>query len=143
HRTATQANYTDGFSQQTPYIRSLTGDVTPAMALTGPYSLEDPFPNGLIGPSGRALGLLTNAGNAVSFDGSQRVVPRTFQYSFGIQRRLFHGIILDASYVGSMTTHETVAYNNDYVNMDLFLRGQAAPTLLDRTVSNPFYGILP
>ncbi len=143
HRTATQGNYTDGFSQQTPYTRSLNGDVTPAMTLTGPYSLENPFPNGLTAPSGRSLGLLTNVGNGVSFDGAQRVVPRTFQYSFGLQRRFFGGVILDASYVGSMTTHETVSYNNDYVNMDTFLQGQAAPTFLDRTVANPFYGILP
>jgi hypothetical protein len=143
HRTAAQGNYTDGFSQQTPYNRSVNGDVTPVMALTGPYSLQDPFPNGLTAPSGRELGLLTNVGNGVSFDGSQRLIPRTFQYSFGIQRRLPHGVILDASYVGSYTDHDTVPYNMDYVSMDLFLRGQAAPTFLDRTVANPFYGILP
>jgi hypothetical protein len=143
HRTATQGNYTDGFSQQTPYTRSLSGDVTPVMSLTGPYSLENPFPNGLTAPSGRELGLLTNVGNGVSFDGSQRLVPRTFQYSFGLQRRLWQGIILDASYVGSYTDHDTVSYNMDYVSMDLFLKGQATPTFLDRTVANPFYGILP
>jgi hypothetical protein len=143
HRTATQANYTDGFSQQTPYIRSTNGDVTPAMALTGPYSLQDPFPNGLIAPSGRALGLLTNVGNGVSFDGAQRPIPRTFQYSFGIQRRIWEGIVLDASYVGSVTNHDSMSYNVDNVPMDLFLQGQAVPTFLDRTVANPFYGILP
>jgi len=81
HRTATQGNYTDGFSQQTPYIRSVNGDVTPDATLTGPYSLQDPFPNGLTAPSGRSLGLLTNVGNGVSFDGAQRLIPRTFQYS--------------------------------------------------------------
>jgi hypothetical protein len=143
HRTATQTNYTDGFSQQTPYVRSTNGDVTPDAGLTGPYSLQNPFPNGLIAPSGSALGLLTNVGNAVSFDGAQRVIPRTFQYSFGIQRRFFDGILLDASYVGSITNHDTMSYNNDYVPMNIFLQGQAAPTFLDRTVPNPFYGILP
>jgi len=143
HRTATQANYTDGFSQQTPYVRSINGDVTPDAALTGAYSLQDPFPNGLTSPSGRELGLLTNAGNGVSFDGAQRVIPRTFQYSFGLQRRLPRAVLLDASYVGSITNHDTMAYNMDYVNMATFLQGQAAPTYLDRTVANPFYGILP
>src|SRR5262249_20087017 len=121
HRTATQGNYTDGFSQQTPYIRTLNADITPDAGLTGPYSLEDPFPNGLIAPSGRALGLLTNIGNTVSFDGAQRVIPRTFQYSFGIQRRFPARFLLDASYVGSITNHETMAYNMDNDPMPIFL----------------------
>lgn len=143
HRTATQGNYTDGFSQQTPYVRSTNGDLTPDGGLTGPYSLENPFPNGLTSPSGRSLGLLTNVGNGVSFDGSQRVIPRTFQYSFGLQRRVFFGILIDASYVGSITDHDTMSYNRDYIPMPVFLQGQATPTFLDRTVPNPFYGILP
>jgi len=142
HRTATQGNYTDGFNQQTPYIRSINGDITPIGALTGPYSLADPFPNGLIAPSGRSVGLLTNVGNAVSFDGAQRVIPRTFQYSVGLQRRVA-SILFDASYVGSITDHDTMSYNTDYVPMSLFLQGQAVPNFLDRVVPNPFLGILP
>lgn len=143
HRTATQGNYSDGFSQQTPYIRSGNGDITPDAALTGPYSLQNPFPNGLTSPSGRALGLLTNIGNGVSFDGAQRLIPRTFQYSFGLQRRFWYGVVLDASYVGSITNHDTMPYNMDYLPMSTFLQGQATPAYLDRTVANPFFGILP
>jgi hypothetical protein len=143
HRTATQGNYTDGFNQQTPYVRSLNADITPDAALTGPYSLQNPFPNGLINPSGRALGLLTNVGNAVSFDGRQRVIPRAFQYSLGLQRQLPGRILLDASYVGSVSTHETMAYNMDYLPLPIFLAGQANNSLLTRAVANPFYGIVP
>lgn len=143
HRTATQGNYTDGFSQQTGYVRSLNGDVTPAAALTGAYSLANPFPNGLIRPTGRDLGLLTNVGNAVSFDGSQRLVPRTFQYSFGLQRNLPWKVMLDASYVGSVTNHDTMSLNVDYLPMSVFLQGQSVANYLDRVVSNPFFGVLP
>ena len=115
HRTATQNGYADGFSLQTPYQRSINGDITPSAGLTGPYSLQDLFPNGLQVPAGSSLGLLTNVGNAVSFDGRQRVIPRTFQYSFGIQRQIWAQIMLDASYVGSYTNHETLTstYNLD------------------------------
>jgi hypothetical protein len=144
HATATNANYTDGFSQQTPYIDSLDGGMTPsALSATGPYSLQNPFPNGLIAPTGRSVGLLTNIGNSVSFDGSQRPIPRTFQYSFGLQRQLPYSVILDASYVGSKTTHVGEAYNMDYLPMSVFLAGQAKSSILDTTVPNPFYGILP
>lgn len=143
HRTATQSNYTDGFSQQTGYVRSLNGDVTPAAGLTGAYSLENPFPDGLIRPSGSALGLLTNVGSGVSFDGSQRVIPRTFQYSFGIQRNLPWKVLLDTSYVGSITNHDTMSLNVDYLPMSVFLQGQAVSNYLDRVVNNPFFGVLP
>jgi hypothetical protein len=50
---------------------------------------------------------------------------------------------IDASYVGSITDHDTASYNMGYVPMNIFAQGTAAPTFLDRTVANPFYGILP
>jgi hypothetical protein len=143
HRTATQTNYTDGYSEQTGYIRSLDGDMTPSASVTGPYSLANPFPNGLIVPPGSALGLLTNVGNGVSFDGKQRLIPRTFQYSFGLQRRFPLSVLIDASYVGSITDHDTMSTNMDYMPMADFLQGQAVNNFLDRTVPNPFFGILP
>ena len=143
HATAVQGNYSDGFSQQTAYIRSSNSDQTPNAGLTGPYSLQNPFPNGLIQPSGAGLGLLTNIGGDVSFDGHQRPIPRTFQYSFGIQRRLPWSILLDTSYVGSQTVHTSMSYNMDYLPMSVFLQGQAKSSLLDTNVPNPFYGILP
>jgi carboxypeptidase family protein len=143
HRTATQGNLTDGFNQQTPYIRSLDGDETPSAGLTGAYSLVNPFPNGLIHPTGRDLGLLTNVGNGVSFDGRQRLIPRTFQYSFGLQRMFWWNLKIDASYVGSVTDHDAMTYNLGDVPMSIYFQGTATPTFLDRTVANPFFGILP
>jgi hypothetical protein len=143
HATATQGNYTDGFSQQTAYIRSNNSDQSPNAGLTGPYSLQNPFPNGLIQPSGPGLGLLTNIGNAVSFDGNQRPIPRTFQYSFGLQKRVPWAVLIDASYVGSQTVHTSVPYNLDYLPLSVFLQGQAKSSLLDTNVPNPFYGVLP
>ena len=147
HRTATQGGYTDGFSQQTAYQASLDGGITPS-SLTGasgngPYTLVNPFPRGITAPSGRELGYLTNIGNGVSFDGRQRPIPRTFQYSFGLQRHVWWNVLLDASYVGSVTNHDSMAHNTDYLPMDTFLQGQKTNNYLTRTVANPFYGILP
>lgn len=143
YATATQGNYTDGFSQQTGYIRSLNGDQTPDASLTGAYSLQNPFPNGLTKPSGSALGLLTNVGNGVSYDNHQRVLPRTYQYSFGIQRRVPWNVIIDGTYSGSQTVHVASAYNMDALPMSVFLQGQNKSTLLDNTVPNPFFGVAP
>jgi hypothetical protein len=145
HRTATQNGYSDGYSLQTPYQRSINGDITPSAGLTGPYSMQDLFPNGLQVPAGSSLGLLTNVGNSVSFDGRQRVIPRTFQYSFGLQRQVWGGILLDASYVGSYTTHETLTstYNLDALPYSMFQQCYTDNSLCDRTVNNPFYGVVP
>ena len=79
----------------------------------------------------------------MSFDGRQRPIPRTFQYSFGLQRHVWWNVLLDASYVGSVTNHDSMAHNTDYLPMDTFLQGQKTNNYLTRTVANPFYGILP
>lgn len=143
HRTATQTGYTDGFSQTTDYIESLDGGLTPSSGFTGPYSLQNPFPDGIVPPTGRELGLLTNIGRAVSFDGRQRPIPRTFQYSFGLQRRTLWNVLLDASYVGSITNKETVVYDMNYYSKEAILQGRQVSNYMDRTVNNPFYGIFP
>ncbi len=144
HRTATQGGQTDGFSQTTNFTRSIDGDATPAATgLTGPYSLQNPFPDGIVQPSGRELGLLTNAGNAVNFDARQRPIPRTFQYSFGLQHRAFWNTLFDLSYVGSITNHDTMAINTDYWSYAFNQAAYALPAYGDTAVSNPFFGILP
>ena len=142
--TATGANYSNGYSQQTAYVNSLDGGMTPsATGPAGAYSLQDPFPNGLIAPTGAAGGQLTGIGTGVSFNGIQRVIPRTYQYSFGLQQKLPFQVILDASYVGSQTVHVPVSYNLNALPMSVFQQGAAKSSSLDTTVPNPFYGILP
>jgi len=144
HRTATQGNLTTGFSQQTPYQRSLDTGLTPSAPLgTGPYSLENPFPNGLIPPTGSSLGLLTNIGRGVSFDGRQRLIPRTYEYSFGIERELPWSVVIEASYVGSRTVHEPIGIQLSDMDAQNYRQAQANPDLYNRRLPNPFFGILP
>ncbi|MGH9662072.1 MAG: hypothetical protein ACRD96_26220, partial [Bryobacteraceae bacterium] len=143
HRTATQGNLTTGFSQQTAYQRSLDGDRTPSAGLAGPYSLENPFPNGVVAPSGSALGALTNIGRGVSFDGRQRLIPRTYEYSFGIERQLPWDIVLEASYSGALTNKEPVGIQLSDMSGADFQRAQANPNAYNQPVPNPFFGVLP
>jgi hypothetical protein len=144
YRTATQSNYTDGFSQRTNYAPSFDGNITLANGgLTGPNSLQNPYPDGLVQPTGQALGLMTNAGLGISFDGHQRPIPRTYQYSVGLQHMFPWSVKLDASYVGSQTVHDSMSENMDYVSMANFLIAHQDNSYLNRKVPNPFYGILP
>jgi hypothetical protein len=145
YRTATQWGLTDGYNQTSNYVRSLDGDATrtAANSFTGPYSLQNPFPDGLLSPEGSQAGLLANAGNAVSYDARQRPIPRTYQYSYGLQRRIFSNIVLDAAYSGSMTIHDAMPMNTDYWPYALNVAAQATNAVGDTTVPNPFYGLIP
>ncbi|MDQ6706085.1 MAG: TonB-dependent receptor, partial [Acidobacteriota bacterium] len=143
HRTAPDLNFADGFSQRTSYQNSLNGGLTPSAGLAGPYSLENPFPDGIVAPTGSALGLLTNVGRATSFDGRERPIPRTYQYSIGVQRELPWQMLLDVSYSGSQTVHDMLPVQLDAVDTGQFLKGQADPFYLNRQLPSPFAGILP
>jgi hypothetical protein len=145
YRTATQLNSTDGFSQATPYTASIDGLQHPASgsSLSGPYSLMDPYPNGIVQPTRAGLGLLTNIGNTIAFDSRSRPIPRTYEYSGGVQRELPWKMFLDAAYAGSITVHDSFPVESDAVSASLFNQGQANPYLLDRQVPSPFYNILP
>jgi hypothetical protein len=142
HKTATQGNYTDGFNLRSNYVTSLDG-ILPSAGLTGPYSLEDPFPDGASRPPGSSLGLLTNVGRGISYDGRQRLLPRTYEYSFTVERELPWGTVLEATYSGMKTVHDTAGIQQDNVSWENVLLAQQNPLYLDRQVPNPFYGIVP
>jgi hypothetical protein len=143
HRTPSQFGQTDGFSQTTNYTRSLDGDIFPSAKATGPYSLQNPFPDGISAPTGSALGLLTNVGNAMTYSSRNRPIPRTFQYSFGLQRRIFWDARLNASYVGSYTNHEAVPINTDYWPYEFNQAAFGTNSIGNTSLQNPFYGIVP
>jgi len=142
YMSPTRSGSVYGFNQQTPYTTSLDG-LTPAAGLTGPYSLVNPFPAGLAAAPHANLGLLTNVGNSISFDPPHYKVPRTYQYSFGIQRELPHNIMVEASYAGNHQSYIESGFNQNYVRLADYNRGTADPSYLNRALPNPFYGIYP
>ncbi len=143
YRTAGQMNQSDGFNQRTNYASSLDGGVHPSAGLTGPYSLRDPFPSGIFAPTGSSLGYETNVGRPITFDGTQRPIPRTYEYSAGFQRELPWNVFVEASYVGSQTVHDSMSVQYDNPSYADFQLGQADPLSLNHRVPNPFSGILP
>lgn len=142
YRTAEQLNQTTGFNRKTPYIATIDG-VIPTAGLNGDYSLENPFPQGLLSPTGSSLGLATGVGDPIQFDGRQRPIPRTYQYSIGIQRELFWGVVLDVNYAGSRTIHDSMPYDLAGPSSADFSKGTADPNYLDRQLPNPFLGVVP
>ncbi len=143
HRTATQNNLATGYSISTPYIASLTAGQFPSSGLTGPYSLENPWPGGVVRPLGNTLGIATNLGQSNSFDPPNRRIPRTFQWSYTLERELPWNMVLEASYVGSLTNKEPAGMALNYMAKEHYDTAQTNPDYYSARVPNPFFNILP
>jgi TonB dependent receptor len=141
----TQGSTTTGFQQGTPYLNSLDGGITPSAgnSLTGAYSLVNPFPNGIQAPTGSSLGILTSIGNGVSYDPPGFRIPRTYQYSFGIEQQLFRNIVAEISYAGNYQNHINFGQNLNHETWPNQTIAIADPSYYSRSLPNPFFGIVP
>jgi hypothetical protein len=124
-----------GYSISTTYDYSDTGFFTPA------GNLSNPYPSGILKPTGSSLGLSTALGQGITFSDPTRSIPKNFQFSFGVQRQMPGNIQLEAAYVGSRTYSLEVSQNID-ANSAAQL-AQYGTQLSTQTVSNPFAGLLP
>jgi hypothetical protein len=121
-----------GFSVATPMVTSLDG-VTPQDRLSNPY------PNGLLNPIGSSQGLLTLAGQNVSFVDISRSVSYTQQYSFGIQFEPMRNLLIETAYSGNRGINLEMSDINLNQLTEENMRLQDA--LLAR-VPNPFFGLI-
>ena len=144
YQSSTQGGTTTGFQQSTPFLNSLNS-LTPSggASLTGPYTIYNPFPNGILAPTGSSLGILTNVGNSVSYDPPGFRIPRTYQYSLGIQRNLRWGIVAELTYTGNYQNHINLSQNLNHETYANQLIAIGDPAYYSRSVPNPFFGILP
>jgi hypothetical protein len=122
-----------GFSQSTS-TQTSTSDYRPFQVLS------NPFPNGLVQPSGSSLGLATQVGNSISFRDVRERAPYMWQYSAGFQYELIPGLLAEATYVGSETGELQVTKNLLYLTQEQLALGTP---YLSASVPNPFYGVLP
>jgi hypothetical protein len=131
-----------GFSQSTPYNSSTTNGLYPsATSFTSPYSLANPFPQGIASATGP--GALVNVGNSFSYNNPSWRSQRTYQWSIAIQRELpFHNN-LEVAYAYNLQIFVPISYNTDHISLANQNLGIANPSYLSHTVPNPFYGILP
>lgn len=124
---------TVGFNQATSYIASTDNFVTPAGSLT------NPFPSGILQPTGTGAGPLTGIGQSLSLVDPNARSPYVQQYSFDIQRELPFDIATEVGYVGSKSSHLVLGaptINENALNPSLLSLGSA----LTQSVANPFYG---
>jgi hypothetical protein len=128
-----------GFTATTPIIASYDNGVTYAA------TLANPFPTGLQAPVGAGLGLATNLGQSLSVYPADRKLPYVQRWSFGVQRQLPSGFLLDASYVGNRGTRLSVNHDLDYTYRQYLstspTRDNATINYLGQTFPNPYSGL--
>jgi hypothetical protein len=121
-----------GYSQTTSIIASTNGNQTPATSLSNPY------PSGLLQPTGNTLGLASGIGQGISiFSPSASSAGYSQHYSLEVQRELPENFVLS---VGTLNSHNVHLLQNgvniDQLNPSYFSEGST----LTQSVPNPFYG---
>ena len=125
------ANNSVGYSATTTLQQDTTIPIT---------SIDNPFPSGLIGVSGNALGMLSGVSSAISFVDPNKTAPYVHQYSFDVQRELGGNLSGSVAYIGSTGRRLTTAGNVNINQLDpKYLRPELV-TQMTQNVANPFFG---
>ncbi|MGB7265342.1 MAG: carboxypeptidase regulatory-like domain-containing protein, partial [Terracidiphilus sp.] len=135
--------YSTGFSQTTTYINASTATaLNNASTGTGAW-LTNPFPSGLLKPSGSTLGALSGVGGAITAQTFGRRFPLVDQYSLDVEQQLPGGIALKVGYVGAHARNWGQSVGLDQVPDSLmasYAPGGANYGLsLSTKVTNPYY----
>ncbi len=120
----------DGYSSATPYVASLDG------GLTSFSSIRNPFPGGLVQPTGGGLGARTFLGQGTTSWMRSPATPVTVQWNLDVQHELPGAIVLDVAYSGSRGIHLT--QNREWNALDPRYLSLGAG--LQTQVDNPFFG---
>ena len=123
------------FAVNTPVNWSRDGGITQYA------SLSNPWPDGLIFPSGKAAGAATFLGQNLSTASRENVTPQIQQWAFSVQRTLPSASLLELNYTGTKGTH---LYFPDLENANRLhpVYWGIGRTELNRTVPNPFHGVI-
>ncbi len=113
-------------------------------------SLENPFPGGLVAPTGSSVGILTGLGGDIEFVDQTKGAPKVHQYALDVQRQLPHQLAVSVAYMGSTgvdigfggSTQVPIELNQ--INPDTLPRdanGRWNAAALRQSVPNPFFGV--
>jgi hypothetical protein len=116
------------------------GSSTPST--TGPYSLSNPFPQGVVPLITNPSGLANNLGTTLNtVFHSQRTVT-TYNFNFGLEYELPHGFVASGAYVGSRGLFLPLG-SVDLNQLSLQTIGQYGAALMNATAPNAYANVLP
>jgi hypothetical protein len=131
-----------GFSQTTNILgATTTSNLRPAV------TLDNPFPTGILQPTGSKLGLATFLGQGITFYNPHPLNPYSVRWNVDIQRQIGGGALIELGYTGNHYVHLPIDQNLDgtpaqYLSAAPF-RDQAVIDRNSTPVANPFVGLLP
>ncbi|MFB3826382.1 MAG: TonB-dependent receptor domain-containing protein [Bryobacteraceae bacterium] len=133
-----------GFSQRTNAIVTLD-NLTPAVTTANAFAL---LPGGkMIAPVGASNGAASFLGEGLTVNWVQRPLPYSHQYSFDIQRELPGNMVVEAGYVGNITSKLPMNFALNYVPVNELNRRTAAGAIdvayYTARVENPMAGLIP
>jgi hypothetical protein len=130
----------DGYDAITNWTSTYQGD-----SATPWGRLSNPFPNGLVFPSGNTLGALTNVGTGIGeYLRYWNALPYTQTWNAGFQYQLPGGVLVDANYIGTKGTHLYFGGAGALNHLGSWVE-TATPSEIANLISyvnNPFYGII-
>lgn len=130
-----------GFSRTTDVVQTQNGYLTPYA------TLSNPFPGGILYPTGSSLGLTTNLGQGITFYNPHPLNPYSIRWEFGIEHQFPGQIVLETAYEGNHAVHLQVDRPLNFIPARYLstspFRDQATIDLLSSNVKNPFAGLIP
>ncbi len=139
----------NGYAKKTPF-----SPTTDNIHFTA--TLDNPYPSGLLAPTGNTLGIETDLGENITFFNPNPLAPKMQRWQLGVQRELPGKMVVEVAYVGNRGTElqpsnttssgalprDLNAIPNKYLSTSL-LRDQTAINYLSATLPNPFYKLFP
>ena len=119
-----------GFASATNWNTSNDGGYTPA------NPLSNPFPQGLVAPSGARLGAGTQLGQALTVWNQNPPTPLSTQWNLDVQQQMNPTLLFDIGYSGSRGEHLTGTFDRNTLDPKYLALG----TGLTTQVANPFAG---
>ncbi len=129
----------NGFSIDNTWVASLDSGRTIA------NQLRNPFPNGLVAPTGGAPGLATAVGTNITTFQRERPTPYVQQYSVDFQYEAGRSTLIELAYSGTQGRKLSFGYNDFYSGFNINQIPDSALALgsaLRAPVTNPFFGII-
>jgi hypothetical protein len=134
----------EGFSQTTSFVATSNNYLMPTPGL----SLSNPFPGGILQPTGSSKGLATFLGQSLTFLSPQMSNPYAERWEFDIQHQFQSSVLLEVAYIGNHGVHlqiPSTQFNpipRQYLST-LPVRDAATINKLTATVANPFASLIP
>jgi hypothetical protein len=126
----------NGFERNTSFVP------TKDSGLTFYSTLSNPFPDGILEPSGSALGVMTDVGNAIQFFDPNPVAGYNQRWQASLQRQFGRSTVVEAAYVGNRSTKMEIDRDLNIIGNDQLSRSpffdQQRVNYLAANIANPF-----